>query len=71
MPAEEELLHAREEIAKTIRVRLIERGISQKELASMLHTSRQTINLAVKGGSADYLVEIRKKIYKILGIKGD
>ena len=68
MPAEEKMKEAREEIAKSIKIKLIERGISQAALADMLHLSRQSVNLAVKGGSADYLVEIRKRIYKILGM---
>lgn len=71
MPAEEELLRARDKIAKAIQIKLIERDISQKELAEMLHVSRQSVNLAVKGGSADYLRKIRKRIYKILGMDGE
>lgn len=69
MPAEKQLAQARAEIAKSIKVKMIERNISQAELADMLHVSRPTINLAVSGGSADYLINIRKKIYKILGME--
>lgn len=47
MPAEEKMKEAREEIAKSIKIKLIERGISQAELADMLHLSRQSVNLAV------------------------
>ena len=68
MPAEEKMREARDEITKAIKIKLIERGISQTELADMLRVSRQSVNLAIKGGSADYLVEIRKRIYKILGM---
>lgn len=71
MPAEEKMREARDEITKAIKIKLIERGISQTELADMLRVSRQSVNLAIKGGSADYLVEIRKRIYKILGMSDE
>ena len=71
MPAEEKMREARDEMTKAIKIKLIERGISQTELADMLRVSRQSVNLAIKGGSADYLVEIRKRIYKILGMSDE
>lgn len=65
--AEEQLQQAKIEISKSLQMKMIERNITQKELADMLRVSKQTVNLAVNGGNADYLVRLRKRIRKILG----
>ena len=44
-------------------------NMTQAELAELIGESRQDINKAVKGGTSPKDLMIRKKIYKVFGMK--
>lgn len=69
MPIEERLEKATQEIEQKIKVALLEKNMTQKELADLIHENRSQVNLAVKGDSRPKSIEIRKKIYRILGME--
>ena len=69
MAAEVELENARKEIEKSIKSALLDRDMTQAELANLLGESRAVISLAVSGSTTPSAVKVRKKIYKVLGIK--
>lgn len=70
MPLEEKLDAARSEIEKTLRTAMIKRGFKQSELADLMGVSRTAVSRAVSGDVNPQSIEIRKKLYKILGITG-
>lgn len=69
MSLEEELDKAQSKIATTIKIAMLDKGFTQSELARLMNVSRSAISLAVSGATNPKSVELRKKIYKILGIK--
>ncbi|MEY8295006.1 helix-turn-helix domain-containing protein [Limosilactobacillus caviae] len=66
MPVENELEKATANVEKQIKIRLLERDMTQTELASLIGENPQQVNRAIKGNSAPRSVEIRKKIYRVL-----
>lgn len=70
MPIEEQLESAKAEVEKNIKTALLSRGMTQKELADLIGESTVKVNLAVKGNVNPKSVAIRKKIYRVLGMKG-
>ena len=69
MPAEEKLEEAKKQVERQIKMALLKKNMTQAELAELIGESRQDINKAVKGGTLPKDQMIRKKIYKVLGIK--
>ena len=43
--------------------------MSQAELADLIGETRTNVNLAIKGNTNPKAVQIRKKIYKVLGME--
>ncbi|WP_162207891.1 helix-turn-helix domain-containing protein [Lacticaseibacillus sharpeae] len=52
----------------SIKNRLNERGMTQREIGKMLGISAQQMSRAVAGASGPRDIEIREQIYKILGM---
>ena len=69
MAVEEQLEQAKKAVERQIKMALLKKNMSQAELAELIGESRQNINKAVKGGTLPKDQMIRKKIYKVLGIK--
>ncbi|WDF83598.1 helix-turn-helix domain-containing protein [Lacticaseibacillus pabuli] len=67
--AEEALQEAATAVKKAIKKRLIDRNMSQKEVAEMIGITQQQMTRAVAGASGPRDVEIRHQIYKILDMK--
>lgn len=57
------------ETTKIIKVALMDRGWTQKHLAELIKENKAQVNRAIKGDMTPKSVEIRKKIYEVLGIK--
>lgn len=68
MPVEEQARIAQRNIEKDIKLALLDRNMSQRELASLMHETPQQVNRAIKADMQPRSIEIREKIYKILGI---
>lgn len=66
MSEEQELRKATNDVETAIKERLLHRKMTQTELANLLGTSPQWINRAVKGQNTPKVIEIRKKIYRVL-----
>lgn len=69
MAVEEQLEQAKKAVERQIKMALIQKSMTQTELAELIGESRQDINKAVKGGTLPKDLMIRKKIYKVLGMK--
>ena len=69
MVAEEQLEVAKQNVERNIKKVLFDKNMTQAELANLIGESRQNINRAIKGGTLPRDVEIRKKIYKVLGME--
>ncbi len=69
MPVEEQLEQAKKAVERQIKMALIQKSMTQAELAELIGESRQDINKAVKGGTSPKDLMIRKKIYKVLGME--
>ena len=46
----------------------MKKNMSQRELADMLNLTRSQISRAIKGGTNPSDIEVRKKIYRVLGM---
>lgn len=66
---EEQLINAAEEISKRIKIALIEKGLSQVDLARILDVGTPQLNRAIKGDLSPKSIAIRKRIYHLLDIK--
>lgn len=69
MPVEERLEEAKKQVERQIKLGLINKNMTQVQLADLLGESRTRINLAIKGNTNPKSIEIRKKIYKVLGME--
>ena len=69
MKAEEQLEQARKAVERQIKMALVQKPMTQAELAKLIGESRLEINKAVKGGTSPKDLMIRKKIYKVLDMK--
>ena len=69
MPIEEKLEEAKKAVERQIKMELLDKNMSQAELANLIGESRTRVNLAIKGNTNPKSIKIRKKIYKVLGIK--
>ena len=68
MPLEERLHEAKTKVSRAIKTAMINQGISQADIAKELHVDRGIISRAVNGDNNPQSVNIRKTIYKILGM---
>lgn len=66
---EEQLINAAEKINKKIKIALIEKSLSQVDLARALNVGAPQLNRAIKGDLSPKSIEIRKRIYHLLDIK--
>ena len=69
MPIEEKLEEAKKQVERQIKMGLLNKNMSQAELANLIGENRTVVNLAIKGNTNPKSIKIRKKIYKVLGIK--
>ena len=69
MLIEENLENARKQVENAIKVGLIEKNMTQTQLAQALGEKRVAVNLAVKGSTTPKSIAMRKKIYKVLGME--
>lgn len=68
MPSEETLEISQKEIEKKIKMALLKRDMTQRELSDLLKVNRQQVNRAIKGDTAPKSTKLRARIYKILGL---
>lgn len=66
---EEKLIQVTHQIEKDIKKSLIDRDMTQVELADLIGEGQQQLNRAIKGDSSPKSVTIRKKIYKVLNLE--
>ncbi|ANK66561.1 helix-turn-helix domain-containing protein [Loigolactobacillus backii] len=66
---EENLKATAKSIKKQIKVKLLERDISQIELAEMIHENTSQVSRAISGDISPKSIKIRERIYFILNIK--
>ncbi|APX72687.1 helix-turn-helix domain-containing protein [Companilactobacillus allii] len=69
MPEAQLASYARK-IESEIKIALIQRNMTQRELAKLIGTGTQQLNRAIKGDMTPKSRELRKKIEKILFIEG-
>ena len=69
MPIEEKLVNAKKQVERQIKMKLLDKNMTQTELADLIGETRTNVNLAIKGNTNPKSIEIRKKIYKVLGMK--
>lgn len=60
---------AAENVKRAIKMKLVERGLSQTKLADLIHEGVQQTNRAISGDTTPNSKKIRKKIYLILGME--
>lgn len=65
---EEMVVHAANEIKKKIKAALLERDMTQVELAKLLNANPQVLNRAIHGDMSPRSIQIRAQVYKVLGI---
>ncbi|BAN07810.1 MULTISPECIES: helix-turn-helix domain-containing protein [Levilactobacillus] len=66
--SEEMLVEGIKQKSKHIKMALMDRGMTQVELAHMLSTNPQVLNRAIQGDMSPRSLELRKQINKVLGI---
>ena len=66
--SEQQLLKAALDVEKSFKIALLDKGITQKELAKMVNTTPQQVNMAIKGDLTPKSRELREQIAKILNI---
>lgn len=69
MAVEDQLEEARANVERKIKMILIEKSMTQSELAELLNVSKARISKAVNGGTNPSDISLRKKIYQVLGMK--
>ena len=69
MPTEQTLAAAKNKIWTDIKVEMDKQGYTTTSLAKFLNVNRPTVSFAIHGGTTPRDVEIRKKIYRILGME--
>ena len=67
--SEQQLVKAALDVKKSFKIALLEQDMTQKDLAKILHTSRQQVNMAIKGDMAPKSRELRKQIAEILNME--
>lgn len=69
MSVEEQLEQAKKAVERQIKIKLLDKSMTQAKLAILIGESRAAVNLAIKGNTNPKSTKVRKKIYKVLGIK--
>lgn len=69
MSVEEQLEQAKKAVEQQIKMGLLEKSMTQAKLAILIGENRTAVNLAIKGNTNPKSIKVRKKIYKVLGIK--
>lgn len=67
--SEETLVNGARDIKVKIKKALLDRDMKQTELSDLLQENPQQVNRAIAGDMAPKSLEIRQRIYKVLGIK--
>ena len=67
--SEQQLEKAARDVKKSFKIALLEQEMTQKDLAKILHTSRQQVNMAIKGDMAPKSRELREQMAEILHIE--
>lgn len=67
--SEETLVNGARDIKVKIKKALLDRDMKQTELSALLQENPQQVNRAIAGDMAPKSLEIRQRIYKVLGIK--
>lgn len=67
--SEETLIKGAQSIKVKIKMALIQREMTQVELSKLLQENPQQVNRAISGDMSPKSLEIRQKVYKVLGIK--
>jgi len=66
--SEQQLEKAARDVKKSFKIALLEQDMTQKDLAKILHTSRQQVNMAIKGDMTPKSRELREQMAKILNL---
>lgn len=69
VPTEEILADAKNKIYSNIKTEMIRQGYTTTSLAKFLNVNRPTVSFAIHGGTTPRDVEVRKKVYRILGME--
>lgn len=67
--SEETLIKGAQSIKVKIKMALIQREMTQVELSKLIRENPQQVNRAISGDMSPKSLEIRQKVYKVLGIK--
>lgn len=70
MPIEERLEKTQKEIESEIKVAMLEKDITQTQLADDLNISKNVVSEAVRGYNTPRAKKARRKIRKWLGMEG-
>ena len=65
---EQQFAKVAHDIKRSIKIALLNRDMTQKELAELIHANPQQLNRAIKGDMTPKSRELRKQIAKILNI---
>lgn len=71
MPIEERLEKTQKEIESEIKVAMLEKDITQTQLADDLNISKNVVSEAVRGYNTPRAKKARRKIRKWLGMEGE
>lgn len=66
MPVEQALEKTAADVEKNIKLKLLERNMSQVELSNLIKENPQSVNRAIKGWTNPKSIQIRQKIYRVL-----
>lgn len=66
--SEQQFAKAAYDVERSIKIALLNRDMTQKELAELIHANPQQLNRAIKGDMTPKSRELRKQIAKILHI---
>ena len=56
------------DIERSIKIALLNRGMTQKELAELIHANPQQLNRAIKGDMTPKSRELREQVVRILNL---
>ncbi|MFL2063926.1 XRE family transcriptional regulator [Latilactobacillus sakei] len=66
---EQALLTSAKEVEKSIKISLLTRGMSQRDLSDLIGENPTQVNRAIKGDMSPKSIHIREKIYTVLNIE--
>lgn len=70
MTTEEALTEASKAMERNIKIALLNRNMTQRELSQLIKENPQQVNRAIKGDITPKSRVLRKKICKVLNLKG-